>query len=240
VPGLPGHGPEIETLWNEDRVATAEGEEVLAPGREAVDPVLAIPVRDEDIAVRRLDRMGRHVERLAVGARLALGADRQQHLAGRRVFGDGVEAGVSQVNLAGRVDPDPMGRGSQVAPAANLVPIPVEHQDVPDTAQDVTDRAVLAGVADAGVDPSPRVDADIRDCAADLHFGPMLHHFVLIVPESDALRHGSPPTVGGAVSSLHASGSLVSIPGFVANFHLRRFGVCSLPVAQSDERGEPR
>src|SRR5262245_24018117 len=90
--GSAGHGPEVETLWNEDGVTTAEGEEVLAPGREAVDPVLAVPVRDEDIAVGRLDRVGRHVERLALGTRLALGADRQQHLAGRCVFGNGVEA----------------------------------------------------------------------------------------------------------------------------------------------------
>ena len=181
-------------------------------GREAVDPVLTIPVRDEDVAVGRLDRVGRHVERLAVGALLTPGADRQQHLAGRRVFGDGVEAGVGQVNLASRVDPDAMRRGGQVAPAADLVPIPVEYQHVPDAAQDVADRAVLARVADAGVDPSPRVDADIRDRAADLHLRPMLHHFVLVVPESDALRHDTSPTVGGAVSLLCASGPLLSIP----------------------------
>jgi hypothetical protein len=32
-----------------------------------VDPVLAVPVRDEDVAVGHLDRVGWHIERLAVG-----------------------------------------------------------------------------------------------------------------------------------------------------------------------------
>jgi len=62
------------------------------------------------------------------------------------------------------------------------VTIAVEHQHVPDAAQDVTDRAVLAWVADASVDLSPRVDADSGDRAADLHRGPMLHHLVLKIP----------------------------------------------------------
>src|SRR5262249_8490210 len=55
-------GPEVETLGNEDRVTAAEGEEVLAPGREAMDPVLAVAIRDEDVTVGRLDGVGRHVE----------------------------------------------------------------------------------------------------------------------------------------------------------------------------------
>ena len=84
--------------------------------------------------------------------------------------------------------------------AARGVPIPVEYQDVPNAAQNVADRAIIARVADAGIDPSPRVDADIRDRATDLHLGPMLDHFVLVVPEPNALRHGSPPAVVGAVS----------------------------------------
>jgi hypothetical protein len=41
--GPVGHRPEIETLWNEHRIAATEGEEVLAPGREAVDPVRPYP-----------------------------------------------------------------------------------------------------------------------------------------------------------------------------------------------------
>ena len=161
------HSPEIEPFWNEHRIATTESEEVLALCREAVNPVLTIPIRDEDVAVGRFNRVGRHVKRLAIGALLTLGANRKQHLAGRRVFGDGVEAGIGQINLASRVDPDAMRRGGQVAPAADLVPIPVEYQHVPNAAQDVADRAVLARVADPGVDPSPRVDADIRNRAAD-------------------------------------------------------------------------
>src|SRR5439155_7847931 len=161
--GSAGHGPEVEPIGNEDGIAAAEGEEMLAPGREAVDPVLAVPIGDEDVAVGRLDRVGRHVEGLAVGTGMPLGPERQQQLAGGRMFGDGVEAGVGQVNLAGLVDPDAMRRGGQVPPTADLVPIPVEYQHVPDTAEDVADRAVVAGVADAGVDPAPCVDTDIRD-----------------------------------------------------------------------------
>src|SRR5438270_626402 len=114
------------------------------------------------------------------------------------MFGDGVEAGVGQVNLASGVDPDAMRRGGQVPPTADLVPIPVEDQHVPDTAEDGADRAVLAGVADAGVDPAPCVDTDIRDGTADLYFGPMFHHFILVIAEPDALRHGAPPAVGEA------------------------------------------
>src|SRR5262249_6323106 len=70
-----GHRPEIETLRNENRIAATEGEEMLALRREAVDQVLAVPIRDEDIAIGRLDRMGWHIERLAVGALVALGTD---------------------------------------------------------------------------------------------------------------------------------------------------------------------
>src|SRR5712691_7884007 len=130
-----------------------------------------------------------------------------------------VAAGFGGVKGAVHVHPGAMDAASDelprrlalLPPAPDLGPVALPDLDA-GAAQDVTDRAVLARVADAGVDPSPRVDADIRDRAADLHFGPMLHRFVLIVPESDALRHGSPPTVGGAVSSRRASGSLVSIP----------------------------
>src|SRR5262245_61747027 len=104
-----------------------------------------------------------------------------------------------------------MRRGGQVAPAADLVTIPVEYQHVPDTAQDVADRAVSAWVTDASVDPSPRVDADIRDRTANLHLGPMLHYFVLVIPVPDALRHGSPPAVGSIVSKHRASRFVVSI-----------------------------
>jgi hypothetical protein len=86
------------------------------------------------------------------------------------------------------------------------VPIPVEYQDVPDAAQDVADRAVLTGVADARIDPAPRVDADIGDRAADLHLGPIFYHFILVIAEPDALRHGSPPASVGTVSSRHARG----------------------------------
>src|SRR5262249_13081807 len=138
--------------------------------------------------------------------------ERQQQLARRRVFGDGVEAGIRQVNLAGRVDPDAMRGGSHVAPAADLVPISVEDQDVPDAAQDGADRAVLPGVTAAGIDPAARVDADIGDRAADRHLGPILYNFVLVIAEPDTLRHGSPPPVGSVVASLGASRSLVSIP----------------------------
>jgi hypothetical protein len=78
------------------------------------------------------------------------------------------------------------------------------------TSEESPNHAVLAGIADAGVDPSPRVDADIRDCAADLHLGSMLHDFVLIVSKPNTLRHGSPPGVGNAISELKARRPLVS------------------------------
>ena len=50
-----------------------------------------------------------------------------------------------------------------MAPAADLVPIPVEYQHVPDAAQDIADRAVSARITDAGVDPSPRFVAQKGD-----------------------------------------------------------------------------
>ena len=59
--------------------------------------------------------------------------------------------------------------------------------------------------------PGVDVIADIRDRAADLHLGPMLDHFVLVVPEPDALRHDSPPAVGSLVSELRTCRSLASI-----------------------------
>src|SRR5262249_16376918 len=124
----------IEPLRYEDGVATAEGEEMLARSREAVAPVLTVPIRNEDVAVECLDGVGRHVERLAIGTRMPLDPKRQQYLAGGRVFRDSVQAGVGQVNGGGRVDADPMRRGRQVPPTANLVPVPVEHQDVPNAA----------------------------------------------------------------------------------------------------------
>src|SRR5262245_24327112 len=210
--GSAGHGPEVEPPGNKDGVAAAEGEEILTAGREAVDAVLTVPVGDEDVPVGRLNGVGRHIEGLAVGARRALGPERQEQLARRRVFGDGVKAGIRQVNLAGRVDPDAMRGGGHVAPAADLVPISVEDQDVPDAAQDGADRAVLPGITDARIDPAPRVDADIGDRAADCHLGPMFYYFILVIAEPDTLRHGSPPTVGSVVSVLHARRSLVSIP----------------------------
>src|SRR5262249_11889072 len=104
-----------------------------------------------------------------------------------------MEAGVGQVNLARRVDPDPMRRRGYVAPAADLAPIPVKYEHMADAAQDVTDRAILAWVAHASIDPSPRVDADIGDRAADRYLGPILYHLVLIVPKPYALRHRAPP-----------------------------------------------
>ena len=210
--GSARHGPAVEPLGNEDRVTAAEGEEVLAPSREAVDAVLPVAVGDEDVAVGRLDRVGRHVEGLAVGPRMPLGPKREEQLAGRRVFGDGVEAGIRQVNLASGVDPDPMRLGGQVPPTANLVPIAVEYEDVPDAAQDGADRAVLTGVADARVDPAPCVDADIGDRAADRYLGPRFYHFILVIAAPDTFRHGSPPTVGRAVASLRVRESLRSIP----------------------------
>src|SRR2546427_648011 len=56
------------------------------------------------------------------------------------------------------------------------------------------------------------VDTDIRDGAADCHLGPIFHHFILVIAEPDALRHGAPPAVVDAVSSRRARGSWVSIP----------------------------
>ena len=56
-----------------------------------------------------------------------------------------------------------MWREGQVAPATDLVPIPVECQHVTDAAQDIADRAVSARITDAGVDPSPRFVAQKGD-----------------------------------------------------------------------------
>ena len=70
-----GHGAEVEPLGNKHGVTAAEGEEMLASSREAADPVLAVPIGDEDVAVGRLNRVGRHVEGLAVGPGMPLGAE---------------------------------------------------------------------------------------------------------------------------------------------------------------------
>src|SRR5262249_13410880 len=86
-------------LLDEDRIAPAPGVDQLALWRKAVNPVLSVAIRDEDVAVRGLDRAGGHVERLARGTRLAWRPERQQHFTGWRVTGDRVQAGIRDEDL---------------------------------------------------------------------------------------------------------------------------------------------
>src|SRR4029078_7812431 len=100
--------------------AGAEREDVLATGTEAVDPVLAVAVRDDDVAVGRLHCVGRSVERRAWRTDLVPGAERHQHLAGRRMLGDDVVAGIGVEKLVVLVHPEAVRRTGEVAPGADL------------------------------------------------------------------------------------------------------------------------
>src|SRR5581483_3543213 len=158
--------------------------------REAVNPVLTVAVRYQQIAVRGLFRPRWHVEGGARLARLALRAERHQHFAGRRMLRDRVEAGVADEDLVVAVDPDPVRRREDVAPVRVLGSIRVEHQDVPDAGQNVADAATLGDVADADVGPPGRIEGDVGGDALDLNLGPALHDLELVAFDAEPPWHG--------------------------------------------------
>ena len=159
-------------LLDEDRIAASPGQDQLALRRKAVHPVLSVAVRDEDVAVRRLNRAGRHVERRAWRTRLARRSQRQQHLAGRRMPGDGVQAGVGDEHLVLIVHPDRVRRRELEIPVAVQRAVRVEHDDPPLAGQDAPDAASGRDVAHADVRPAARIAGDRRGHAFDLLLWP--------------------------------------------------------------------
>src|SRR5207248_2834249 len=154
------------------RVAATEREDVLATGGEAVDPILAVAVGDEDVAVRRLHGAGRPVARLARRAGLAFGADGQQHLARWRVLGDGLKAGVGEEDLVVLIGPQPVWRRSEIAPVADLSAVAVQHDHMAHAAPAGPDGTVRLRVAHTDVDAALRVAGHIGRRALDLDPGP--------------------------------------------------------------------
>src|SRR3954464_4602187 len=98
---------------------------MLATGAEAVDPVLAVAVGHDDVAVRRLHRVGRPIERRSRRADLSPGAKGHQHLASWRMLRDDVAAGIGVEKLVVLVDPHTVRRRGEVAPIPDLASIAV-------------------------------------------------------------------------------------------------------------------
>src|SRR5579859_299991 len=159
-------------LLDEDRIAASPGQDQLTVRRKAVHPVLSVAVRDEDVAVRRLNCAGGHVERRARRPRLARRPQHPQHLTRWRMPGDGVQAGVGNEHLVLIVHPDRVRRRELEIPVAVQRAVWVEHDDPALARQDAPDAASGRDVAHADVCPAPRITGDRRGHAFDLLLGP--------------------------------------------------------------------
>ena len=130
---------------------------------------------------------------------LAPGAKGQQHLAGWRVLGDDVAAGIGVEKLVVLVDPQTVRGHGEVAPGADLAAVAIQHHHVAHAAPADPDRPVRLRIADTGVDPALRIDGDVRHRPPDLGLGPALHQLVLIAPKPQPLRHDVLPATIGMV-----------------------------------------